>query len=54
MQYYFALIHALGGEEGGVAKKAGFLAAFVLYAVPGFNLVPWVWLWMVAVTYYPK
>lgn len=54
IQYKMAILHPLGGNEGITAKKGTFLAAFVLYAVPGFNLIPWVWLWMIPVTIYPK
>ena len=53
-QYFFAFLHPLGGQEGGTVKKASFLLAFTLYAIPGLNLFPWVWLWMLAVTRYPK
>lgn len=53
-QYLFAFLHPLGGEEGSAAKKALFLLAFTFHTLPGFNLFPWVWLWMLAVTRYPK
>ena len=53
-QYMLVFLNPLGGVEGGTVKKASFLLAFTLYAVPGFNLFPWLWLWLLAVTRYPK
>ncbi len=54
LQYIVAFLRPTGGTEGGTEKKGLFLLAFAFYALPGFNLFPWIWLWMAAVTRYPK
>lgn len=51
--YKAGFLHPLGGGGAGM-KQATFLLAFVLYWVPGANLLPWVWLWMLLVLRYPK
>lgn len=53
------LIYSLGGinpmfGKGGGIKTSAFILGLVGYALPIFNLVPWIMIWMIAVAKYPE
>jgi hypothetical protein len=47
-------LNPFGGQTGVALKQKTFLMSFVLYFIPGFNLFPWIWIWLLTVTRYPK
>jgi uncharacterized membrane protein len=51
--YKLSFLEPLSGNGGGV-KKGAFLLALIGYSVPGLNLLPWFFVWTMAVMRYPK
>lgn len=52
-QYTLGFLKPLSGQAAGL-KIGLFLLAIMGYATPWANLLPWVFLWMAAVWYYPR
>lgn len=53
LQYSLAGLHPLGGKGAGL-KTSTFMFAVVASFIPVANLIPWIFLWVAAVFYYPK
>ena len=52
--YSSAGIESLYGETGVVFKQSTFLLVLLMCFMPGLNFFPWIWLWIAAVTFFPK
>ena len=52
--YTLAGAKPLFGETGTAAKQSSFLLVLIMSFIPGLNFLPWIWLWIAAVTYFPK
>jgi len=53
MQYKMSFLKPLGGKKSEI-KYSFLLLAVIGYCIPGLNLFPWVFLWIMILIIYPK